>query len=75
MEDKSTNKSIKVWIASNRNGFLVLFKDKPTRNESTGKWEGTMYSNSVIYKMVKDLMDKVSYNWFNEPEYFEFQYN
>ena len=65
-------KSIKVWAATNKNGFLVITTDKPKKNEKTGKWEGTYYNNSIIYNMVKDLFDKAHMNWQCEPEYFEF---
>lgn len=65
-------KTIKVWAAVNKNGFLVLTTDKPTKNMKSGKWEGNYYVNSTIYNMVKDLFSKANFNWQNEAEYFEF---
>lgn len=74
-ESKDNKKTIKVWVGMNKNGFLVIFSDKPVRDKESGKWLGTMYANSVIYKMVKELLEKTSYSWNNEPEYFEFSYS
>lgn len=65
-------KTIKVWAARNKNGFLVLTSNKPKKNESAGRWEGTYYINSRVYNVIKDLFDKANMNWQNEPEYFEF---
>lgn len=65
--------SIKCWAGVNKNGFLCLFSEQPKRNINTGKWEGLFYVNSVIYKIIKDLFDKVNFNWEREPEYFEFE--
>lgn len=66
------NKSLKCWAAVNKNGFLSLFIEQPKRNSEKGKWEGNLYINSVAYKAIKELFDKVSFNWEKEPEYFEF---
>ena len=67
--DNTTNKC---WAAVNKNGFMTLFTDQPTRNTAAGKWEGNMYVNSVAYKAIKDLFEKVNFSWEREPEYFEF---
>ena len=64
--------TIKCWAAINRNGFICLFTDKPQRNKEIGKWEGKLYVNSVVYKMIKDLFDKASFSWEEDAEYFEF---
>ena len=70
MEKKDV--SIKCWAAVNKNGFISLFTDQPQRNTDTGKWEGNLYLNSVIYKMIVDLFEKANFSWMNDPEYFEF---
>ena len=62
----------KCWAAVNKNGFVSLFTDKPTRNEETGRWEGKLYINSAAYKAIKDLFEKVSFGWNRDAEYFEF---
>jgi hypothetical protein len=67
------NIGLKCWAAVNKNGFLVLFTEQPKRNEKTCKWEGNLYVNSVLYKTIKELFDKVNFNWEKEPEYFEFR--
>lgn len=72
MEKPITNKC---WAAVNKNGFLVLFTEQPKRNAETGKWEGPMYVNSVLYKAIKEIFDKVKFNWEKEAEYFEFKNN
>ena len=64
--------SRKCWVAVNKNGFICLFTDTPKRNTDTGRWEGNLYVDSVIYKIVKDLVNKVCMSWNNEPEFFEF---
>lgn len=65
-------KSRKCWIAVNKNGFICTFTDQPIRNEETGKWNGNYYVDSIIYKIIKDLVIKSKMNWNNEPEFFEF---
>lgn len=62
----------KCWAAVNKSGFVVLFTDEPKRNEETGKWEGNLYVNSVVYAAIKDIFEKASWNWEKEAEYFEF---
>lgn len=64
--------SIKVWGGVNKNGTLVLFTSEPKRNEITGKWEGDIYLNSVVYKMVQELFNKAKMSWQREAEYIEF---
>jgi hypothetical protein len=66
------NKNIKFWASVNKNGFLVLFTEQPKRNLNTGKWIGKYYCNSAIYKIIRELFDRASFNWEKEPEYFEF---
>lgn len=65
-------KSKKCWAACNKDGFITLFTEQPKRNIETGKWEGPIYINSVVYKAIKDLFEKVCFSWEREAEYFEF---
>ena len=65
-------RTIKIWAAINKNGFLVLTTDKPNKNMKSGKWEGNYYINSIIYNMVKDLFSKTDFNWQSDAQYFEF---
>ena len=65
--------TIKVWAGVNKNGFLVLFTKEPKRNVAAGKWEGEMYINSAIYKMLTNLVEQAKMSWENEAEYFEFE--
>ena len=67
------NKSKKFWAAVNKNGFIGMFTEQPSRNIETGKWEGSIYLNSVFYKAIKDLFTKAKFTWEREPEYFEFE--
>ena len=65
--------TIKTWAAVNKNGFLLLFTNEPTRNDNTGKWEGELYVNSAIHKMLGPLVEQANMSWENDPEYFEFE--
>lgn len=60
------------WLAVNRNGFIGLYTKMPVRNEKTGKWEGELYCDSVVYKIMEDLVAKANVTWENDPEYFSF---
>lgn len=65
-------KSRKCWVGVNKNGFICTFVNQPKRNVELGKWEGEYYVDSLIYKIVKDLVNKSNFSWNNDPEYFEF---
>ena len=67
-----SNIVIKCWAAVNKNGFIVLFTNQPKRNIDSGQWEGELYVNSIVYKAIKDLFEKVNFSWEKEAEYFEF---
>lgn len=67
--------TIKTWAAVDKNGFLSLFTSEPKRNNETCKWEGEKYVNSVIYKMLVNLVENAGMNWDNDAEYFEFEIN
>ncbi len=64
--------SIGVWCGVNKNGTLMLFTEKPVKDENKGKWIGKQYVNIKIYNMIKDLFTKANYSWNNEAEYIEF---
>lgn len=70
---KNDMDTIKTWAGVNKNGFLMLFTKEPKRNTETNKWEGEPYVNSVIYKMLTNLVEKAGMNWDNDAEYFEFE--
>lgn len=65
-------KNRKCWIAVNKSGFINMFVNEPKRNEETGKWEGEFYLDSVIYKMIAEVVKTANMNWDDDPEYFDF---
>lgn len=67
-------KTIQVWFAVNKNGFVCMFLDKPTRNEGTGKWDSNhCFVNSYIYPQICALVAKAKMSWESEPEVVSFQ--
>lgn len=68
--------TITVWFAVNKNGYLGMWLDEPTRNEETGKWEGKQpFINSVIYEGIKKLVEKSKMNWQSDAEALTIQIN
>ena len=67
-------KTIQVWFAVNKNGFIGMFLDKPTKNEITGKWDSNhCFVNSLVYPQICSLVEKAGMNWDSEPEVVSFQ--
>lgn len=63
------NKSIQVWFAVNKSGFIVLSLDEPKRNEKTGKWDSKYpFISSKVNQEISDLIEKTKINWDHEPE-------
>lgn len=63
------NKTIQIWFAINKSGFVGLYLDEPKRNDKTGKWESQFpFINSKVNKEVCDLIEKIKMNWESEPE-------
>lgn len=61
-------KNFIVWVAVNKNGFVVMFlNDEPIKNENTGKWEGNYYANSLLYKDIINLVEKSNITWDCDP--------
>lgn len=67
-------KTIQVWFAVNKNGFVGMFLDEPTRNENTGKWDSDHYFvNSLIYPQICEIVEKAKMTWEAEPQVISFQ--
>ena len=65
------NSTRKCWVAVNKNGFICMFVNEPTRNLELGKWEGEIYLDSLIYKTISSVIC-AKMTWENEAEFFEF---
>jgi hypothetical protein len=66
------NKTIKVWIAINKNGKLTLHGEYPVRDEKNGKWTSKYpFINSILYKELSNMISKSSLTWESDPEYME----
>ena len=62
-------KSMTVWFAINKSGFVSLFAEEPKRNEETGKWDSKFpFVNSLVYDQVVALVEKAGLKWESEPE-------
>ena len=62
-------KTIQIWFAVNKNGFVGLYAEEPKRNSKIGKWESLYpFINSIIYKEISELVEKTKINWEHEPE-------
>ena len=58
-----------VWFAVNKNGFIGLYADEPSRNKKTGKWESKFpVVNSLVYDQIVSLVEKSGMKWENDPE-------
>ena len=67
-------KTIQVWFAVNKNGFVGMWLDKPERNEDIGKWESNhCFVNSLIYPQICQLVEKAKMDWESDPEVVSFQ--
>ena len=67
-----SKKTIGIWFGVNRNGFLYMSSEKPTKNEKAGKWESQMpFCASAIYSQIKQLADKIDMSWNSDLEYME----
>lgn len=63
------------WLYMNKNGFLGMSLDKPTRNKEAGKWVAKQpYCNSIIYANIADMVSKTKFGWMSEPEYLEINF-
>jgi hypothetical protein len=58
--------NITIWVAIAKDGYLMLFTDKPTRTNTS--WEGNYYVNSVLYGNVKNLIGGSNMTFETEPE-------
>lgn len=67
-------KTVKIWVAVNKNQSVVMFSEEPKKNKKLGKWESNKpFVNSVLFTQLSDLMKKANQTWENEPQYFEIQ--
>lgn len=65
---------VQVWFAVNRDGFLGLYLEEPKRDDTTGKWVSDKpFLNTVLYRQVKDMVDKSKFTWSMDPECFAIQ--
>jgi len=65
----SKTKSLTIWFAVNKSGFIGLYYDEPTRNEETGKWDSKFpFVNSIIYDQIVKLVEKSNITWKNDAE-------
>ena len=65
----------KFWLYMNKNGFIGMSIDKPTRNIDSGKWNCLQpFCNSIIYANVTDMIAKTQFSWNSEPEYLEINF-
>ena len=71
-----SKKTITVWFAVNKNGFVGMYAEEPKRNNKTGKWESKFpFVNSGVYNQIRELAEKVNFDWNKEPECITFQMN
>ena len=69
-------KTLTVWFAVNKNGFIGIYSDEPKRNIETGKWESKFpFINSLIYDQICQLVEKAKLDWNKEPECISFQFD
>lgn len=62
-------KTVQVWFAVNKSGFVGLYSEEPKRNESVKKWESQYpFVNAVLYKEIQNIVEKTGMNWDSEPE-------
>lgn len=59
-------KNVSIWVAVAKDGYLMLFTDKPTRTNTS--WKGNHYVNSVLYGNVKNLIGGSNMTFESEPE-------
>jgi hypothetical protein len=65
-------KSIKLWLAVNRNEEISLHCEKPEKDEVNGIWVSKYpYVNSVIYGNLSKMIEKSMMSWTSSPEFFE----
>lgn len=69
------NTTARFWLYMNKNGFIGMSIDKPTRNKDTGKWNCNIpFCNSIINASIIDMVSKTQFNWNCEPEYLEINF-
>jgi len=69
------SKTVEVWFAVNKNGFVGMYNEQPVRNEETGKWESKFpFVNSLAYDQIVALVEKAQMNWNNNPECITLQF-
>ena len=67
-------KTITVWFAVNKNGFIGVYADEPIRNDKTGKWESKFpFINSTVYPEIVKLAENSKMDWLKEPECLTFK--
>ena len=67
------NKVLTIWFAVNKNGFINMFLNPPTRNKECGMWVSNHYFiNSIIYPQICTLVQKAKMTWDSEPEVIQF---
>lgn len=65
----NNKKTITIWFAVNKNGFIGLYSNEPTRNNETGKWESKYpFVNSIIYQNIKNMIESSNFDWNQEPQ-------
>jgi len=68
-------KTVKLWAGVNKNGWVSLHNEQPTRNEAQGKWVSkSPFCNQNVQKQFTEMMAKVKMTWEAEPEYFELNF-
>lgn len=68
------NKTMTVWFAVNKNGYVSMYAKEPQRNEKTGKWDCNLpFINSLVYNQICQLVEKSGMDWTKEPECITFQ--
>lgn len=76
METTSKLKTICIWIGVNKNGFVGLHLEEPTKNIQLGKWQSNKpFCNSIIQNQIENLVKQAQLNWESEPEYIEITYD
>ena len=74
-KEKELSKNIDLWASINKNGFINVSIDEPTRNELKGKWDYKYpFVNSIVYTRIKDIIEHSHLNWESEAEFFTIQY-
>ena len=69
-------KTVKVWVAVNKNQSIVMFSEEPKRNKNLGKWESNKpFVNSVLYKDLSNMIEKTPMNWESNPQPFQLSIN